>query len=102
MKTTTEKTDVIFRYDTKGTNKSVFALFPHEVDTMKGDVTCYQHVGQHYNADYKYSIRTSRPATPSEYKDLLNELTGRGYNVNIVTRQNYTKYLAAYLVARSK
>ena len=91
------KTDVVFRYDsTKDWKGTIFALFPHEVADFKGNVTCYQHVGQHSAADYGYSIQTSRLAKPSEYSDLKKELNSLGYNLNIVKKQNRDKYLVSY------
>jgi hypothetical protein len=41
--------------------------------------------------DYPYAIQTSRPAQPSEYQDLLNELKSIGYNPRIVRRASYRK-----------
>ncbi len=97
MKKDTEVTDMIFRVDTaKEYKDNVFALFPHEVCTRKGDVTTYQHIGQHSSGDYKACISQSRPATEQEYKDLKAELDSIGYNINIVKKQNYKKYLISY------
>jgi len=91
------KTDVIFRVDTtKDWKGTIFALFPHDVADHKGSVTSYQHIGQHSSADYHHSIRTSKLAKPNEYKDLKTELESIGYNLNIVKKQNYTKYLKSY------
>lgn len=97
------KTDIVFRVDkTKGFKGTVFALFPHEVSTLDGLVTCYQHVGQHSSAEYAYCISRSRPATPEEYKDLKEELESIGYDVNVVKKQNYDKYLKSYYEVRKK
>lgn len=91
------KTDVVFRCDKSGDFKDqVFALFPHEVSTHNGLVNCYQHVGQHSSANYSGCISVSRPATPKEYKDLKVEMEGLGYDLNIVKKQNYDKYLESY------
>jgi hypothetical protein len=96
------KTDVIFRVDTRKnwlgnwTYGNVFALFPHEVADNKGNVTSYQHVGQHSSADYNHCIKTSRIATENEYKDLKKELESIGYNLNVIKKQNYQKYLNSY------
>ncbi len=93
----THITDVIFRVDTsKDFKGTVFALLPHEVCDKKGHVTCYQHVGQHSGADYHHCMRTSRLAKESEYKNLKIEMESLGYNFNILTRQNYSKYLESY------
>lgn len=94
MKRDTHKTDVIFRYDTtKGFNGTIFALFPHEVCDSAGNVTSYQHVGQHGSADYNWSVYKSRLAKPNEYADLKTELEGLGYNLNVVYKQNKDKYI---------
>jgi hypothetical protein len=90
-------TDVIFRKEKSGFFKGdVYALFPHEVETYEGHVACYFHVGQHSFADCKYCIRTSVLATPDEYADLKTELEDRGYELNVIKKQNYDKYLKSY------
>jgi hypothetical protein len=67
MEKDTHTTDMVFRVDTtKDFKGTVFALFPHEVSTLRGSVTFYQHVGQHGSADYNHCIKTSRPATEDE------------------------------------
>ncbi len=102
MKKDKEKTDVIFRIDTKGDFKgTVFALLPHNVISYFGNVQSYQHIGQHSGVDYNHCIRTSRPATKKEYKDLKKEMEGFGYNFNIVKKRNYTKYLTDLYLVRS-
>lgn len=93
----TYKTDVVFRCDKHGDFKGiVFALLPHEVSTLDGLVTSYQHVGQHSSADYRHCISKSRMATPAEFADLKNEMEGLGYDLNIVKKQNYDKFLKSY------
>lgn len=97
MKKDKHITDVIFRVDkSKDFKGTVYALFPHEVCDHKGHVTSYQHVGQHSGADYTHCIRTSRLATQAESNDLKIELRGLGYNLNVVSKQNYAKYLKSY------
>ncbi len=97
----THKTDVVFRVDTtKDWKGTVFALLPHEVCDFKGNVTTYQHVGQHSGADYRGCIATSRPATEAEYKDLKAEMESIGYNFNVIKKQNYDKYLKSYYEVR--
>ena len=96
MKTDILETDITFRVDTcKDFKGTVFALFPHEC-SHRYFVTCYQHVGQHSSADYKASINSSKPATPKEYADLKAELESVGYNIKVVKRQNYDKFLTSY------
>jgi hypothetical protein len=47
----------------------------------------YEHVGQHGGANYAGVMCRTRPAKPSEYKDLQEELEERGYNLRIVKRR---------------
>lgn len=97
MKKDKYKTDVVFRVDTKlDFRGTIFALFPHECCDCNGNVTTFQHVGQHSAANYNYCISISRPATKKECADLKKEMEGRGYNFNIVKRQNYKKWLQSY------
>jgi hypothetical protein len=87
-----EFTDVIFRKN----KDEVFALFPHNVCDIRGNVTSYSHVGQHSGADYQHCIKTSKLATNEEFMHLYNELEQIGYKLNVVKRQNYKKYLVDY------
>lgn len=97
MKKDTFKMDVIFRKDTiKDWKGTIFALFPHSTNHMKGNVLSYQHIGQHSDADYQLCIKNSIPAKEEEYQSLKKELEGLGYNLNIIKRQNYKKYLKHY------
>lgn len=96
-------TEVVFRKDTtrdfKGT---IFALFPNECVTKDGLVSTYQHIGQHSSADYSYCISKSVPATAEEYKDLKSELESIGYNLRIIKRRNYSKFLESYQQVRKR
>ena len=97
MEKDTYKTDVIFRSQKNGEDVSVFALFPHIVETINGDVLCYDHIGQHGGADYKHCIKVSRPATPEEYSCLKTELENEfGYNLNVIEKQSIRKYVAIW------
>jgi len=97
----THITEVVFRVDTtKDWKGTVFALLPHEVCDYSGNVTTYQHVGQHSAANYKYCIATSRPATEAEYKDLKAEMESVGYNFKVINKQTYKKYLESYYERR--
>lgn len=90
-------TEVVFRCDKSGDFKGiVFALLPHEVSDRNGHVTSYQHVGQHSSADYNGCVTDSRLATEEEYKDLKKEMEGLGYNLKVVKKRNYDKYLKSY------
>lgn len=89
--------DVVFRVDTtKEFKGTVFALMPHDVCDFEGNVTSYQHVGQHSSADYTHCVAKSRKATPEEYSDLKKELEGLGYKLNVVQRRSEKKYLQSY------
>ena len=82
--------DVIFR---KWKDGSILALFPHCVDTYEGSVISYEHTGQHSSADYGHCIYNTKPAKEHEYKPLKAELESIGYNLNVIKRQNYNKFL---------
>lgn len=83
-----EKTIVIFRkyVKTKWTPEygvgDIIALFPDEVDSP-GYINSYQHVGQHGSADYNTVMRMTKPAKPSEYAELKEELESMGYNLEV-------------------
>jgi len=103
MKKDTEKTDVIFRVDKYGQFKGdVVAYFPHEVFDSQRNIMCYMHVGQHSSANYLYCISRTRLATENEYKDLKKELEAVGYNLNVIKKQNYRKFLKSVLRAADK
>ena len=64
----------------------ILALFP-EVSGSCIDESiceCYQHVGQHGQANYYYCVHElTTPATPEEYEDLKKELESIGYKLKI-------------------
>lgn len=92
-----EITEVIFRVDkSKDFKGTVFALLPHECCDNKGNVTSYQHVGQHSGACYLGCIASSRPATELEYADLKKEMEGLGYNLKVIKKRNHAKFLISY------
>lgn len=91
------KTDVIFRKEKDG---QILAVFPHEVVNGRF-VMCYAHLGQHSECDYDYCLTRTKLATSGEFEDLENELTlSVGYNLNIIKRRNYDKYLKSYYKSR--
>lgn len=103
MEKDTHITDVIFRVDTtKDWKGTVFALLPHEVCDYDGNVTTYQHIGQHSAATYNHCIATSRPATETEYADLKAEMESIGYNFKVVKKQVYKKWLQSYNELRNR
>jgi hypothetical protein len=87
-----DTTEVMFRF-WKG---EIIALFPYIIGDSKGNVMSYMHVGQHGSADYDHIIRNSKPATPAQMLPLYQELESIGYNLLVVKRRNYDKYLTEY------
>ena len=52
-------------------------------------VTCYAHVGQHFEAEYAFTKKL-RPASPEEFRPLLKELFELvGYDVRKVLNRNH-------------
>ena len=97
MKQDEFKTDVIFRRWPDTDFNLIIALFPYEIDNIeKGFVSSYEHLGQHSGADYDGVIRGTVPAKENEYHALKSELESIGYNLNIVKRRNYDRYLAEF------
>jgi hypothetical protein len=84
----TNITKVVFRKYKKG---DIVALFPY--NTTNGYLCeCYQHIGQHSEADYQYVIQTTKPATNEESESLYNELTKQiGYNLKVIKKASYKK-----------
>ena len=91
MEKDTHTTEVIFRKDESG----IFAIFPYEIYN-KHLITTYQHVGGHSSGDYNYCIKSSKPATEEEYKDLKEELESIGYNLKVIKKINTNRYLEEY------
>lgn len=92
MKKDSYITDVVFR---KFKDGEIMALFPYEIETGRF-VLSYQHIGQHSGADYNHFILGTEPATPEQYADLKKELENIGYNLRVIKRRNYSKYLQEY------
>ena len=79
-----ERTKVVFRAYPEG---DVLALFPEEPGDCTGRTcSCYQHVGQHGQADYNGCIASTRAAKPEEYAPLARELNMIGYVLDIRLR----------------
>ena len=70
-------TPVVFRRFNDG---EVVALFPTILCGQFGECQSYVHFGQHGSADYGHVIRTTRPAAPADYADLMAELVQVGYD----------------------
>jgi hypothetical protein len=65
----------------------VSAFLPDE-DVNFGQISCYEHVGQHGAASLDY-YRKGRPATPREHADLKAELRSMGYKLKVIRRLRY-------------
>ena len=81
---------------------SVIALFP-EIPTDRQGWYCeaYEHVGQHGGADYHGVIQASRPAKPTEYRSLANDLDRIGYRVKPIKRASFRHHEQRRKEARS-
>jgi len=81
---------VIFRKWPEG---DVIALFPQIAASVDGHLCeSYMHAGQHSPANPAI-VRDTRPAKPTEYHKLLQELEQIGYNPVVVKRFTYKSYL---------
>lgn len=90
------KTRVIFRMF----EGQPIALFPELPGDCNPRVTClsYQHIGQHGAACVNLTGHYTKPASPAQYADLLQEVESLGYDVVIAhraTRKDYLKRNAA-------
>lgn len=73
-------TNVAFR---KFPDGDVIALFPDIPESHDGTmIMSYMHMGQHCGASNSL-LTELKPAIPGEYRDLLRELTARGYVVSV-------------------
>ena len=87
------KTKVLFLIDNEEIRNGehpheidVFAVFPDMPENKEGTkLLCYSQIGQHSAVNLSY-IKTCNPATPVQYKTLLNELTALGYEVDIIDK----------------
>jgi hypothetical protein len=90
------KIDVMFRTEKEG---NVLAYFPYEIHN--GYVaTCYAHIGQHSACDHEYIIKETKPCL--EFKELKIELESIGYELNIIKKRNYNKFINAVNAAKRK
>jgi hypothetical protein len=83
-------TEVIFRRFKDG---DVIALFPYDIATLDGEISSYQHIGQHSGADLGL-IKETKHAKLDEVdvKALFDELTSIGYNLKVMQKVNYNHY----------
>lgn len=84
------KTTVIFRKDPEG---SIVAVMPYEIADLSGNITSYSHIGQHSAMAPEY-LRDTTTAREDEYRDLLEELVGIGYDLEVRKRVNWGRYSA--------
>ena len=81
-----ERDKVIFRVDKS--DDTVFALFPEiPADNYGHLCQSFTHIGQQVAADLHHCLKISRPAEFSDYKELAEELTQRGYNLIVCKRE---------------
>jgi hypothetical protein len=73
----TNQVYVIFRADGPRNKPEITAVFPCEPADLEGNMSCYAHIGQHSACGFEW-YRTTRPAKPAEYADLLAELKNYG------------------------
>lgn len=90
MKKDKYKTIVVFLKDTsEDFKRQITALFPFEKysgpEKLDSNRTGYAHIGQHTAVSLEYA-KECKIATPTEYKDLFNELESIGYNLEVVTK----------------
>lgn len=71
-----QKTKVHFRVWEDG---DAIALFPEDLWDQKGNITSYEHTGQH-GAAHPSLINSLTPATERQYKNLKKELESAPYN----------------------
>lgn len=88
-----ESVKVLFRAErTKG--GEVTAVFPTLPGTNDpSSFTIYARVGQH-GSGFPRWLQTTRPAKPSEYRDLARELRRIGYRLRIGARMTRHDYAA--------
>ena len=93
MTQTRQTVDVTFRLE--GDDDSIVAIFPR-LESNYGRCVCYAHIGQHGECSFGY-YRTTRPASPDQYAELLAELE-RIYDdctLRVVSRIPYSAWCAA-------
>ncbi len=74
----------------------IVAVFPYEIyEAGTTETVCYAHNGQHSGCSSSINF-FSKPAKPEEYKNLFEELTAIGYNLQVIKRRSHKEYLKAY------
>lgn len=85
MQTDTDTVRVVFRK--WKSNGGIIALFPDLPFDNRGNITSYEHVGQHGAASTILFGAYTVAAKPREYAELLRELKQIGYSLRVVTRR---------------
>lgn len=80
------KTEVIFKQTNDG---EVIAFFPYLIWDHSGNITSYQHIGQHGAASIEF-YRECKPTISS--MNLFHELVSIGYDIKVIKRINYKRY----------
>ena len=78
---------VIFRKFGEGDIIALFLDYEWN-EGIKKYVNSYMHIGQHGGADYALVIKRTKPAKPSEYMELAEELRQRGYKLHVMGAEN--------------
>jgi hypothetical protein len=97
MEMDTEKTYVWFGYEFEDKSDITAFFAPVYYEGGYGfEYTCYAHIGQHSDYSMEYA-KECKEATPEDYKDLFEELTSIGYNLEVVplhSLKSYTEYVS--------
>ena len=89
------KTEVIFRKVKSGYDKgTIEAFFPYVMNDRQGNILCFSLFGGHGGACWQYLTQNTVPAKEHECNDIKKHLElNYGYNLKIVKRRNYKRYL---------
>ena len=66
--------------------KELTAVLIDEPWNRQLDITCYAHIGQHGKCSIDLLYKDTKPAKPSQYKALKNELKALGYKLKVLKR----------------
>ena len=84
------KHNIVFRIHKK--EGYLTAVFFDQFADLKGNLTCYAHIGQHGSCCPLWLYHDTRPATPEEYRTLLNELTGVYHDEELVIHNKLPRF----------
>lgn len=78
----------------------LIALFPYEISTYRGDITCFTYAEGHSSCEPRY-IHETKPCNVSEEKELLSILKNAGYNnLKPIKKINTSRYQEAVKQAK--